>query len=72
MQKYSKDVIKDLPTHVDFMRLSENASINLFIPVQFQNQNICPGIKEEVLTVVRPEVELIVNAKEIPSELKLT
>ena len=56
-----KDVVKDLPTHVDFMRLSENASINIFIPIQFENQNICPGIKKGgVLTVVRPEVELIV------------
>ena len=42
----SKNIVKDLPTHVDFMRLSENASINLFIPIQFQNQNICPGIKK--------------------------
>ena len=65
-----KDIVKDLPTHIDFMRLSENASINLFIPIRFENQNICPGIKKGgVLTVVRPEVELIVNAKEIPSEL---
>ncbi len=65
-----KNIVKDLPTHVDFMRLSENATINLFIPIQFQNQNICPGIKRGgVLTVVRPEVELIVSAKEIPSEL---
>ena len=65
-----KNIVKDLPTHVDFMRLSENASINLFIPIQFQNQNVCPGIKKGgVLTVVRPEVELIVSAKEIPSEL---
>ena len=65
-----KDVVKDLPTHIDFMRLSENASINLFIPILFENQNICPGIKKGgVLTVVRPEVELIVKAKEIPSEL---
>ena len=65
-----KHIVKDLPTHIDFMRLSENASINLFIPIRFENQNICPGIKKGgVLTVVRPEVELIVNAKEIPSEL---
>ena len=65
-----KDVVKDLPTHIDFMRLSENASINLFIPIRFDNQNICPGIKKGgVLTVVRPEVELIVSAKDIPSEL---
>ena len=41
-----KDVVKDLPTHIDFMRLSENASINLFIPIRFDNQNICPGIKK--------------------------
>ena len=48
-----KDVVKDLPTHIDFMRLSENASINLFIPIRFENQNICPGIKKGgVLTVV--------------------
>ena len=65
-----KNIVKDLPTHVDFMRLSENASINLFIPILFQNQNICPGIKKGgVLTVVRPEVELIVSAKALPSEL---
>ncbi len=65
-----KNIVKDLPTHVDFMRLSENASINLFIPIKFENQNVCPGIKKGgVLTVVRPEVELIVSAKEIPSEL---
>lgn len=65
-----KDVIKDLPTHIDFLRLSENATINLFIPIRFENQNICPGLKKGgVLTVVRPEVELIVKATEIPSEL---
>ena len=65
-----RNVINDLPTHIDFMRLKENASVNLFIPVKFENQNICPGIRRGgVLTVVRNEVELIVNASNIPSEL---
>ena len=67
-----KHVVKDLPTHLDFMRLSKTARIKLFIPVVFNNQDICKGIKKGgVLTVVRPEVELLVNAMEIPSVLEI-
>ena len=67
-----KDTLRNLPTHVDFLRLSETSRINLFIPVDFKNQATSPGIKRGgVLTVVRPEVELIVNANEIPSELEV-
>ena len=32
-----KNIVKDLPTHVDFMRLSENASINLFMLKYFNS-----------------------------------
>jgi large subunit ribosomal protein L25 len=28
-----RDVVKDLPTHVDFMRLRRTSKINLFIPL---------------------------------------
>ena len=67
-----KHIVKDLPTHLDFMRLSKTARIKLFIPVIFNNQDICKGIKRGgVLTVVRPEVELLVNAMEIPSALEV-
>jgi len=67
-----KDIVKNLPTHVDFLRLSETSRINLFIPVEFKNHSTSPGIKRGgVLTVVRPEVELIVNANAIPSELEV-
>ena len=59
--------MKDLPTHLDFMRLSKTARIKLFIPVVFNNQDICKGKKGGVLTVVRPEVELLVNAMEFIS-----
>ena len=65
-----RNVVNDLPTHIDFMRLSDSSSINLFIPVNFENQATCPGIKRGgVLTVVRPDVELIVPALNIPEEL---
>jgi large subunit ribosomal protein L25 len=65
-----RNVVNDLPTHIDFMRLSDSSSINLFIPVNFENQVTCPGIKRGgVLTVVRPDVELIVPALNIPEQL---
>ncbi|SFA86731.1 LSU ribosomal protein L25P [Poseidonocella pacifica] len=65
-----RDVVKDLPTHLDLMRLRRTTKINLFIPVEFINEETAPGIKKGgVLTVVRPEVELIVTAGDIPEKL---
>lgn len=65
-----RHVVKDLPTHVDFMRLRRTTKINLFIPVEFINEDAAPGIKRGgVLTVVRPEVELMVTAGDIPEKL---
>ncbi len=65
-----RDVVKDLPRHVDFMRLRRTTKINLFIPVEFLNEGEAPGIKRGgVLTVVRPEVELVVTAGDIPEKL---
>ena len=65
-----RDVVKDLPTHLDLMRLRRNSRINLFIHVDFINQESAPGIKRGgTLTVVRPEVELEVTAGEIPDHI---
>ena len=65
-----RDVVKDLPTHVDFLRLAESRKINLFIHVDFINEEESPGLKRGgVLTVVRHEVELIVTAGDIPDHI---
>ncbi len=65
-----RDVVKDLPTHVDFMRLRRTTKINLFIPVEFENEGAAPGLKRGgVLTVVRPEIELVVTAGDIPEKV---
>jgi large subunit ribosomal protein L25 len=65
-----RDVVKDLPTHVDFLRLGEKSRINLSIPVEFINREASPGLKRGgVLTVVRNEVELVVTAGDIPEKL---
>jgi large subunit ribosomal protein L25 len=67
-----RDVVKDLPTHVDFMRLRRTSRINLFIPVEFLNEREAPGIRRGgVLTVVRPEIELIVTAGDIPEKIEV-
>jgi large subunit ribosomal protein L25 len=65
-----RDVVKDLPTHVDFMRIHDDSRINLFIHVEFVNHDASPGLKRGgTLTVVRPEVELEVTAGDIPDHI---
>ena len=65
-----RDVVKDLPTHVDFLRLSDRSRIALFIPVEYVNRDKSPGLKRGgVLTEVRPEIELMVTAGDIPEKV---
>ncbi|PIE09715.1 MAG: 50S ribosomal protein L25/general stress protein Ctc [Rhodobacterales bacterium] len=67
-----RDVVKDLPTHVDFMRLKRTSKINLYIPVEFTGEEECPGIKKGgYLQVVRPEIELVVTAADIPEKISI-
>ncbi|MBT6506594.1 MAG: 50S ribosomal protein L25/general stress protein Ctc [Marinovum sp.] len=67
-----RHVVKDLPTHLDLMRLRRSSQINLFIPIDFVNEDIAPGIKQGgVLTIVRPEIELIVTAGDIPEKIEI-
>lgn len=65
-----RDVVKDLPTHIDFMRLHRNTRVNLFIHVNFENHEAAPGLKRGgTLVVVRSEVELLVTASDIPDHI---
>lgn len=65
-----RHVVKDLPTHVDFMRLKRTTKINLFINVEVSGEENCPGLRKGgVLTLIRPEVELIVTAADIPESI---
>ncbi len=65
-----RDVVKDQPTHVDFMRLQDDSRIVLHIHVDFINHDQSIGLKRGgVLTIVRPEVELEVLAGDIPDHI---
>ena len=68
-----RDVVKDLPTHVDFLRLRRTTKINLYIPVEIVDREKAPGIKRGgVLTMIRPEVELICTAGDIPEKITVS
>ncbi len=65
-----RDVVRDLPTHIDLMRLHDENRINLFIHVTFINHEASPGLKRGgTLTVVRNDVELNVLAGDIPDHI---
>ena len=65
-----RDVVKDMPTHVDFMRVHDESRIELFVHVTFINHEASPGLKRGgTLTVVRSEVELEVTAGDIPDHI---
>jgi len=67
-----RDVVKDLPVHADFLRLSSKSRINLAIPVHFLNEEESAGLKKGgTLVVVRNEVELKVTAGDIPEFLEV-
>ena len=65
-----RDVVRDVPTHVDFMRLHDESRIVLHIHVTFINHEKSPGLKKGgTLTVVRNEIELDVLAGDIPDHV---
>ncbi|WP_386683358.1 50S ribosomal protein L25/general stress protein Ctc [Loktanella sp. R86503] len=68
-----RHVVKDLPTHIDFMRLKRTSRVNIFIPVEFINEEECKALKSGggTLTVVRNEVEMNVLAGDIPDHLTI-
>ncbi|KLE35499.1 50S ribosomal protein L25/general stress protein Ctc [Aurantiacibacter luteus] len=66
------DPVSDRPIHVDFLRLSKNAKIQVAVPVVFINEEDSPGLKKGgVLNVVRHDLELVCENAKIPSEIEI-
>src|SRR5262249_46643428 len=62
-----KHIIKDTPTHIDFLRVSKDDKLHIFVPLRFLNEEKSPGIKSGgVLNAVHHELELICPADHIP------
>lgn len=64
---YQVDPIKDMPVHVDFLRIAKGATVTVEVPVHFINEDASPGIKRGgVLNIVRHAVEVTCPADAIP------
>ncbi|SEL30144.1 LSU ribosomal protein L25P [Sphingomonas palmae] len=73
----AKDVafhpVTDRPVHVDFLRVGEHSSVTVAVPVVFTDEEQSPGIKKgAVLNIVRHELELVVDAADIPTEITVS
>ena len=64
--------VSDVVMHLDFLRVSQSATVAVAVPVEFINEDKCPGIKVGgVLNVVRYEVELNCPAIAIPEKITI-
>ena len=63
--------VTDKLIHFDFLRVQNDTKVTVDVPVQFLNQETCPGLKKGgVLNLVRRDVELSCNANNIPDNLQ--
>ena len=64
--------VTDRPLHVDFQRLAPGQRIRVRVPVQFDNEGTCPGLKAGgVLNVVRREVEVMADPDNVPAAFEV-
>ena len=64
--------VSDVVMHLDFLRVSQSATVAVAVPVEFINEDKCPGLKiGGVLNVVRYEVELHCPAIAIPEKITI-
>jgi large subunit ribosomal protein L25 len=62
--------VTDRPLHVDFLRIGEHSTVHVNVPLVFENEEESPGIKRGgVLSIIKHEIELVVDAAEIPDQI---
>jgi large subunit ribosomal protein L25 len=61
------DPVKDLPIHVDFLRIGKDGLIRVEVPVRFVNEGLSPGLKRGgVLNIVRHDIQVTCPYDKIP------
>jgi large subunit ribosomal protein L25 len=65
--------VTDRPVHVDFLRIGEHSTVTVAVPIVFTDEDECHGITQGgVLNITRHEVEIVVDASDIPSEIVIS
>lgn len=66
-QDIQKHPISLRPVHADFLRISKNSELTLDIPLRFENESTCPGIKlGGLLNIVHRTLEVKCTPDNIP------
>jgi large subunit ribosomal protein L25 len=69
---FQLDAIRDLPLHVDFMRLGEGATIRVNIPIHVKNADQSPGVKRGgTVSIVAHTIEVRCRADAIPTSIEV-
>ncbi|MES2861001.1 MAG: 50S ribosomal protein L25/general stress protein Ctc [Pseudomonadota bacterium] len=64
------DPVSDRPLHFDLMRVDENQTIKIEVPIHFINEDQCKAFRQGgTLEIVRHSVEILVKANHIPEDL---
>src|SRR5215471_12186289 len=67
---FQLDAVKDLPVHVDFLRLGVGAKIRVRIPVHVMNADQAPGVKRGgTVNIVTHTVEVLCAPEHIPEAI---
>jgi large subunit ribosomal protein L25 len=66
------DPVTDKPVHVDFLRVSDTATVHVMVPVVFKNEGASPGLKRGgVLNIVRHEIGFVCRVNAIPHSIEI-
>jgi large subunit ribosomal protein L25 len=69
---FQLDAVRDLPLHVDFMRLGEGATIRVNIPIHVCNADQSPGVKRGgTVSIVTHSIEVRCRADAIPAGIEV-
>jgi large subunit ribosomal protein L25 len=69
---FQLDAVRDLPLHVDFMRLGEGATVRVNIPIHVRNAEISPGVKRGgTVSIVTHSIEVRCRAEAIPTGIEV-
>src|SRR5438445_1577441 len=69
---FQLDPVRDLPIHVDFMRLGEGATIRVRIPIHVINADQSPGVKRGgAINIVTHALDVVCPADQIPEAINV-
>ncbi|MGQ3673623.1 50S ribosomal protein L25/general stress protein Ctc [Xanthobacter sp. TB0136] len=69
---YQLDPVRDIPLHVDFLRVAKGATITLELPVHFRNEEASPAIKAGgVLNIIAHTLEVECPSDAIPDGIEV-